>query len=130
MDKVNAWSPKVLSLLRIVAALLFMEHGAMKLLHFPAAFPAPPGGLPPLLIAAGCIELVGGALLTVGLLTRLVAFVMSGEMAVAYFMVHAPQSFYPVLNGGDAAVLFCFIFFYLVFAGGGLWSVDALIARK
>ena len=130
MGQLNAWSPRVLSVLRIVTALLFMEHGAMKLLHFPAPFPAPPGGLPPLLIVAGVLELLGGGLLAVGLFTRLVAFLLSGEMAVAYFMVHAPHSFYPVLNMGEPAVLYCFIFFYLVFAGGGVWSIDRLLGRK
>ena len=130
MNEPNAWSPRVLSVLRIVAALLFMEHGAMKLLGFPAPFPAPPGGLPPLLIVAGYLELLGGALLAAGFLTRPVAFLLSGEMAVAYFMVHAPHGFYPALNMGEPAVLYCFIFFYLIFAGGGAWGVDALLARR
>lgn len=129
MNVSNAWSSRVLSVLRIVAALLFMEHGGMKLLGFPAPFPAPPGGLPPLLIAAGYLELLGGALLAVGFLTRPVAFLLSGEMAVAYFMVHAPRGWYPALNMGEPAVLYCFVFLYFVFAGPGSWSVDALFSR-
>jgi putative oxidoreductase len=130
LDRLNQWSPRVLSVLRLVAALLFIEHGAMKLLHFPQAMPGPPGPLPPLILTAGVLELVGGSLLVIGFLTRPIAFVLSGEMAVAYFMMHAPHSFYPVINTGEAAVLYCFVFFYLVFAGPGPWSVDALLARR
>jgi len=111
--------------LRIVAALLFMEHGLMKLFHFPAPQPGVPDPLPTLLIAAAAIEVIGGALLTIGLFTRAVAFICSGEMAVAYFKAHAPGSFWPALNGGDAAILFCFVFLYFAFAGPGAWSIDA-----
>ena len=128
-DILEAWQPRILSVLRIMAALLFMEHGTMKLLHFPAAMPGMSGGLPPLLLVAGVMELVGGALLAVGLLTRPVAFLLSGEMAVGYFLFHAPHGFYPVLNMGEPAVLYCFVFLYLVFAGAGAWSVDAMLAR-
>ena len=119
------WSPRLLSVLRIIAALLFMEHGLMKLFHFPAPQPGAPDPLPALLMAAAWIEVIGGALLTIGLFTRPVAFICAGEMAVAYFIGHASQGFWPGLNGGDAAILFCFIFLYISAAGGGAWSVDA-----
>src|SRR5262245_28666155 len=108
--------PYALALLRIVAALLFIEHGTQKLFGFPA--PPPEGGLPPVFTLfwfGAILEFVGGLLLLVGLLTRCAAFVLSGEMAVAYWMFHAPQSVYPMLNGGDAAILFCFVFLLLVF---------------
>jgi putative oxidoreductase len=114
----------VLATLRIVAALLFMEHGTQKLFGFPAPSES---GQPPLMSLFGLgavLELGGGLLILVGLFTRPVAFVLSGEMAVAYWMFHAPQSVYPVLNGGDAAVLFCFVFLLLVFTGPGAWSID------
>ena len=120
------WSPRLLSVLRIIAALLFMEHGLMKLFHFPAAQPGAPDPLPALLMAAAWIEVIGGALLALGLFTRPVAFLCAGEMAVAYFIGHASQGFWPALNGGDAAILFCFAFLYISAAGGGAWSVDAL----
>jgi putative oxidoreductase len=129
MDRFGVWAPRMLSVLRIMAALLFMEHGLMKLLHFPAAQPGVPDPLPALLMVAAWIEVVGGALLAIGLFTRPVAFICAGEMAVAYFMGHAPQSFWPALNGGDAATLFCFVFLYLACAGGGAWSVDAARSR-
>ena len=118
------WAPRVLSLLRIVAALLFIEHGTVKLLGFPhvEGFPQPP--LVSMLGLAAILEVFGGLLLLVGFLTRPVAFLLSGQMAVAYFMAHAPNGFFPVLNGGEGAILFCFIFLYLAFAGGGAWSVD------
>lgn len=121
----NVWSPRILSVLRIVTALLFMEHGFMKLFHFPAPQPGVPASLPPILIVAAWLELVGGGLLVAGLFTRPVAFILSGQMAVAYFMVHAPMGFYPALNMGELAILYSFIFTYLYFAGGGPWSVDA-----
>lgn len=123
----NAWAPRMLSVLRVMAALLFMAHGTQKLLGFPASDFSPAMFSLPWI--AGALELVGGALLVVGYLTRPVAFVLSGQMAAAYFMAHAPQSFFPALNGGDAAILFCFVFLYLVFAGPGPWSVDAARAR-
>ena len=125
MPNLSAWSPQALAILRIVAGLLFLEHATQKFFTFPIPFPMP-GPLPPLLIAAGMIELVAGVLITLGLFTRLAAFIASGEMAVAYFMQHAPQSFWPPANKGEAAILFCFIFLYLVFAGPGAWSVDAM----
>jgi putative oxidoreductase len=130
MPNLTAWSPRVLSILRIVTALLFMEHGLMKLFHFPAPQPGAPDPLPPMLVAAAAIEVVGGGLLTLGLFTRLTAFVCSGEMAVAYFIGHAPKGFYPALNMGEAAVLYCFVFFYLVFAGPGWWSLDAQLRKR
>jgi putative oxidoreductase len=119
----TVWAPRMLSILRIVAALIFMEHGTQKLFGFP-----PPDNPSPELFSliglAGVLELVGGILLVLGLFTRAVAFVLSGEMAFAYWMAHAPQSFFPALNGGDAAILYCFVFLYLAVAGGGAWSLD------
>ena len=130
MGNLSAWSPRVLSLLRIVTAACFMLHGSMKLLQFPAAGPGGGGELPPLMLVAGLLELVGGGFVLIGLFTRPVAFVLSGLMAAAYFMAHAPQGLYPVLNQGESAVLFCWIFFYLVFAGPGPWSLDALVRKR
>ena len=125
MDWKTEWQPRVLGLLRIVTALLFMVHGGQKLLGFP---PMPEGRPMPdpftLLWFAGFLELVGGFLVLIGLFTRPVAFVLSGQMAVAYWMAHAPRSLYPALNGGDASILFCFVFLYLVVAGAGAFSVD------
>ena len=117
----------MLSVLRIVTALLFIEHGSQKLFNFPA-WPenfGPQPALMSLMGLAAVLEFFGGMLILLGLFTRPVAFVLSGFMAVAYFMAHAPQGFFPVLNQGDAAILFCFIFLYLVFAGPGPWSIDA-----
>jgi putative oxidoreductase len=130
MPNLDAWSPRVLSILRIIAALLFMEHGLMKLFHFPAPQPGAADPLPAILLAAAWIEVVGGGLIALGLFTRPAAFICSGQMAVAYFMAHAPQGFYPALNMGEAAVLYCFIFFYLVFAGPGPWSLDAIVRKR
>ena len=120
----TVWAPRVLSVLRIVTALIFLAHGSQKLLGFPASDQMPAAFTMGWI--AGVLELFGGALLVLGLFTRPVAFVLSGLMAAAYFIAHAPQSFYPALNGGDAAILYCFVFLYLVFAGPGPWSVDAL----
>ena len=130
MPNLDVWAPRVLSLLRIVTALLFMEHGLMKLLHFPAPQPGAPDPLPMILMAAAWIEVVGGGLIALGLFTRAAAFVCSGQMAAAYFMAHAPQGFWPALNGGEAAILYCFVFLYLVFAGPGIWSIDALVRKR
>ncbi|MGO9698459.1 MAG: DoxX family protein [Xanthobacteraceae bacterium] len=124
----DRFAPYVLSILRIMAALLFMEHGLSKFFGFPKAMEAP--ALFDLEWFAALIEFGGGVLLTLGLFSRAVAFIMSGEMAIGYFMFHAPQGFYPYLNHGEAAVLYCFIFLYLVFAGPGPWSLDALLWRK
>jgi putative oxidoreductase len=130
MNKLKQYAPMVLSLVRIVAALLFMEHGLMKLFHFPAPQPGVSGALPPMLMAAAALEIVGGGLLALGLFSRPVAFVLSGQMAVAYFIAHYPKSPWPGINGGDPAILYCFIFFYLVFAGPGPLSLDAMVRRK
>jgi putative oxidoreductase len=130
MPNLIVWSPRVLSILRIVAGLLFMEHGLMKLAHFPAPQPGAPDPLPAILVAAAVIEVVGGALITLGLFTRIAAFICSGEMAVAYFTAHFPQSPWPGVNQGGEAILFCFVFLYLVFAGPGLWSLDAAIRKR
>jgi len=124
----TVWAPRVLSILRIVSALLFFEHGSAKLFGFPPSNFSPEVMSLPWI--AGVLEVVGGALLFLGLFTRPVAFILSGQMAVAYWMAHAPKSFYPLLNGGDGAILFCIIFLYFVFAGGGSWSLDALMRRK
>jgi len=118
------WQPQLLALLRIMAALLFMEHGMAKLLHFPVPQPGVPSPLPPLLLAAAIIEVVGGVLVFFGLFTRLAAFLMAGEIAIGYFLFHFPRSFWPIVNPGEAAILFCFIFLYLASAGPGAWSVD------
>lgn len=124
------WSPRVLSLLRIMAALLFMEHGLMKLFDFPGPQPGAPDPLPMILVAAAWIEVVGGGLIALGLFTRAAAFLCSGQMAAAYFMAHGSQGFWPALNGGDAAILFCFVFLYLVFAGPGPWSLDTVVRKR
>ncbi len=120
----QSWAPRMLSVLRIMSALLYIEHGSQKLLGFPASERGPVA-LFSFYGFAGFLELFGGILLAIGLFTRPVAFVLSGMMAVAYFMAHAPQSFFPANNGGDAAILFCFVFLYLFTAGPGPWSVDA-----
>lgn len=120
----NAWAPRALAALRIMTALLFIEHGTQKLLAFPIPSPMGTPALASLPGIAGLLEIVGGALVVIGLFTRPVAFLLSGQMAIAYFLAHGSRSFWPVVNGGDAAILFCFIFFYLVFSGPGAWSVD------
>ncbi len=119
------WSPRLLSVMRIVVALVFFSHGISKFFGLPP-FPMP---MTPLLYVAGIIEVVGGALLIVGLFTRPVAFLLSGMSAAAYFLAHAPQGPFPIANGGEAAVLYCFVFVYLAAAGGGAWSVDAARGR-
>ena len=131
MDQARAvWAPPVLSLLRIMAGLLFVQHGLAKYFQFPHVaafdnlqFASMPG-------VGGIVELVCGALVTVGLFTPIAALLASGEMAVAYFTAHAPRGFFPLLNGGSLAVLYCWVFFYLVFAGGGPWSLDAVMRKK
>jgi putative oxidoreductase len=124
------WTPRVLSVLRFVTGLLFIEHGTSKLFAMPHNPNFDTLQLFSLIGLAGCLETVGGALVLIGLFTRPVAFILSGEMAFAYWMAHAPKHAFPVMNGGDPAILYCFIFLYLFFAGGGEWSVDALIGRS
>lgn len=129
-DTLTAWRPQILSILRIMSGLLFLQHGAAKYLGLPPMQNfanlqvASPSGI------AGIIELIGGVLLVLGLFTRPTAFICSGMTAVAYFMAHAPRSFYPIANGGELAVLYCFVFFYLIFAGPGPWSLDAAMRKN
>jgi putative oxidoreductase len=123
------WAPRVLSVVRIVTGLIFLEHGTQKWLNFPPlARPAPEflsmSGF------GGVLELVLGPLLVLGLFTRPVAFILSGEMAIAYWWSHAPRNVFPVLNGGDAAILYCFVFLHLAFAGGGAWSLDRVVRHR
>jgi putative oxidoreductase len=121
--RLSAYQPQALAALRIITALLFIEHGTQKFFNFPPA-EQPFGDLMNIIGIAGALEIVGGLLILVGLFTRPVAFVLCGFMAVAYFMAHAPQSFYPINNRGDAAILFCFIFLYLTAAGPGAFALD------
>ena len=123
-------APQALSLMRIVLGLLYLEHGTAKLFAFPPVAMFAHLSVASLVGIAGIIELVSGALLFLGLFTRPVAFILSGEMAIAYFMVHAPQGFFPILNGGELAIVYCFTFLYFAAAGAGPWSVDALIDRS
>jgi putative oxidoreductase len=131
MANISNWSPRLLSVLRIMAGLLFMCHGSQKLFNCPPAaepmniaiFSFPAG-------IAGILEFFGGLLFVLGLFTRPVAFILSGQMAVAYFMAHAKNSFWPLLNHGELAVLYCFVFLYFAAAGPGPWSLDSLIRRK
>lgn len=126
-NKWRAWSPRLLSLLRIVAAAMFIVSGTMALFAFPAGVP-PHGGTVPVLSQAGLgaiLNTFGGALLLLGLFTRPVAFLLAGEMAVAYFQFHAPNGFWPPMNGGVPAVLYCFLWLYVSAAGAGPWSLDA-----
>lgn len=122
----STWAPRLLSLLRVVAGLLFLEHGTQKLFGFPVRMG---GGAAPAMLSllwfAAILETVGGLLIVLGLFTRPVAFLLSGQMAVAYFIAHNPKSPFPAVNGGDAAILFCFLFLYLAAAGAGPWSLDA-----
>jgi putative oxidoreductase len=121
-----SWSPYLLSVLRIVAAFLFMAHGTQKLFGWPADQPQQPVALMSLPGVAGILETFGGLLLLLGLFTQPVAFVLAGEMAFAYFMAHAPRGFWPLLNRGEPPVLFCFIFLYLAARGGGQWCLDVV----
>lgn len=126
MDKLyQTWSPRLLSVLRIMTALLFLQHGTAKFFGFPRVAAFDNLQFLSLLGASAVLELVGGLLMLIGLFTRPVAFILSGFMAVAYFMAHAPQGFYPLANQGELAVLYCFVFLYFAAAGGGEWSVDA-----
>jgi putative oxidoreductase len=125
----DAWHPRMLAILRIMTGLLFLEHGTQKLLNFPPRVNnAPMPDLTTLPGMQGVIELVGGIMIILGLFTRPVAFILAGDMAVAYFMAHAPRGFFPISmggNGGELAIMFCFVFLYLMVAGAGAWSVDA-----
>lgn len=124
------YEPQLRALLRIMTALLFMEHGLAKLVHFPVAQPGVPNPLPTILVAAAWIEVVGGALIAAGLFTRLAAFICAGEMAVGYFLFHFPKDFWPIVNMGEGAILFCFVFLYLAAAGPGAWSIDGMRAKR
>ncbi|MBV8336141.1 MAG: DoxX family protein [Alphaproteobacteria bacterium] len=123
---IASWSPRMLSVLRIMTGLLFLEHGTQKLFAFPGPGPA----LNTLLVVQALLELVGGILIVIGLFTRPVAFILAGDMAVAYFYAHAPKGFFPSLNGGKLAILYCFVFLYLFVAGAGVWSVDEVRSRS
>ena len=127
-DFLTSWSPRILSILRIITGFLFVCHGSQKLLNYP---PSPQGGgATGMMLVAGILELGGGVLFLLGLLTRPIAFLLCGFMAVAYFMAHAPGGFLPLVNKGELAVLYCFVFLYFVFAGGGTWSLDRLIWKR
>lgn len=125
MVYLSAWQPRLLSLMRIIVGFLFIEHGLQKLFGFPAPGPGGTVALASLMGVAGILEFAGGLMILLGFATRPAAFVLSGLMAVAYFMAHAPQGFWPILNKGETAVLYCFVFLYLSAAGGGPWSLDA-----
>lgn len=129
IEKLNTFRTDALSALRIMTGLMFLQHGTQKTLNFPEA-PAWEVAVFSMPWIAGMMELIGGAMIVLGLFTRPVAFLLSGLMACAYFMAHASQSFYPILNGGELAILFCFTFLYLVFAGPGRWSLDAKMGRS
>jgi putative oxidoreductase len=127
----SPWTGRMLSILRIVSGAVFITFGTMKLFNYPPM----PAGMPPIPLMsqmglAGTLEVFGGFLILIGLFTRPVAFILAGEMAVAYFQGHYPKSFFPSVNMGTPAILFCFVFLYLVFAGAGPWSVDAMMARS
>jgi putative oxidoreductase len=123
------WSPRLLSVIRIIAGLMFMQHGLAKYFGFPAPFPVAvqAASLPGV---AGVIEIVAGALIAAGLFARLAAFIASGEMAIGYFMVHAPKGFFPLANGGELAIFYCFFFLYIALQGPGPWSIDAARSRS
>lgn len=124
----SSWSPRVLSILRIIAGFLMFFHGSQKLFNYPSkeGFTAATG----LMLVAGILEFFGGILLFLGLFTRITAFIMCGLMAIAYFMAHAPNGFLPIVNKGELAVIYSFVFLYFVFAGGGAWSLDRLIWKR
>lgn len=127
----SPWTGRMLSILRIVAGAVFITFGTMKVFNFPPL----PAGMPPIPLMslaglAGLLEIIGGPLILIGLLTRPVAFILAGEMAIAYFHGHFPMSFWPSVNQGTPAILYCFIYLYFTFAGAGPWSVDAMIARS
>lgn len=125
----NSWAPRVLSVLRIFTGLELLQHGTGKILGFPAVPMFANTQITSLSGIGGLIELIGGTLFVIGLFTRPVAFILSGFTAAAYFIAHASKSFYPILNGGELAALYCFVFLYFVFSGPGPWSVDAARGR-
>jgi putative oxidoreductase len=129
-EVLNSWSPRILSVLRIITGFLLMWHGSQKLFNFPPS--AMPGGGGGLMTFAGILEFGGGLLILIGLFTRWTAFILCGLMAVAYWMVHGTsgKGFLPLMNNGELAVLYCFVFLYLFFAGGGAWSVDNLLKKN
>jgi putative oxidoreductase len=126
----NSWTPRLLSVLRIITGFLFMVHGTQKLFNLPASPQNASAPLMSFMGFAGLLEFVGGLLILFGLFTRPVAFILSGMMAVAYFIAHASQGFLPLVNKGELAILYCFIFLFLAAAGGGAWSLDNLLGRK
>ena len=121
------YSPQLLSLMRIAVGITFIEHGTQKLLSFPVPAPVQLGL--PLLIFTGILETVSGTLVTLGLFTRIAAFLVSGELAIGYWWMHVPRSFYPMANGGEAMVIYCFVFLYIAAMGAGPWSMDAQLKR-
>ena len=123
------WSPRLLSVIRIIAGLMFMQHGLAKYFGFPAPFPVAVQAAS-MLGVAGVIEIVGGALIAAGLFARLAAFIASGEMAIAYFMFHFPKGFFPLANGGELAIFYCFFFLYIALQGPGPWSIDGARSRS
>jgi putative oxidoreductase len=124
------WEPRALSVLRAVTGLIFAQHGLAKILDFPHTPNHVPYNIATLVPGvSGLLEAFGGLLLVFGLFTRPVAFLLCGEMAVAYFMSHAPRNFFPIVNGGSLALMYCFVFLYLFVAGGGEWSLDRLLRR-
>ncbi len=130
-EYLSGWSPRILSVLRFITGFLFLWHGSQKLFNFPPSAAA--GGPPPpafVIYGAGGLEFFGGILIMLGLFTRPTAFVLSGLMAVAYFMAHGLNAFLPIVNKGELAVIYCFVFLYLFFAGGGIWSLDNLLRKK
>lgn len=127
----SPWTSRMLSIFRIVAGLVFMTAGTMKLFGYPPSpVPIPPFSLLSQIGIGGILEFFGGLAITLGIFTRPVAFILAGEMAVAYFQFHFPQSFWPTVNMGIPAIMYCFFFLYLVFAGAGEWSIDAMIAKR
>jgi putative oxidoreductase len=128
-EALAAWTPRALSVLRIITGLLIVQHGMGKILHFPVLTAYANVQPMSLIGAAGFIELIGGALLVLGLFARPAAFILSGEMAFAYFISHAPKDFLPLINGGTLAILYCFACLYLSTAGAGPWSLDAAMKR-
>jgi putative oxidoreductase len=125
----QSWAPRLLSVLRIIVGLLFIEHGTSKFFAFPSGGETGTVALFSLIGLSGVLELLGGVLLTLGLFTRITAFILSGEMAFAYFIEHAPSSFFPLLNHGEPAVFYCFLFLYVAAAGPGPWSIDRAVRR-